>query len=640
MQRILEEFDFIKINLASPDLIKRWAERILIDGTIIGEIKKTDTINYRTFKPEMDGLFCERIFGPIKSGECSCGRHKHARKFGFICEVCGVEITDSRVRRHRMGYIKLLSSVTHVWYLKGSPSYIALILKSKVKDIEETIYFNEFFDYRNYNFDLNFLTSIKNSTQEEEKKNNENGFSYENFFKINRKKHGAEIIEESLSKINLKEEIQTSRFELININKKTKSYLKRKKTKSYLKKKKIKRRIRILESFLLKKSSPSWMVLSVLPVIPPGLRPMIQLEGGRFATSDLNELYRKIIMRNNRLGKLFEIDAPDVVVRNEKRLLQEAVDALIDNGRRGDKILDINNRPFKSLSDALEGKYGRFRQNLLGKRVDYSGRSVITVGPKLQLHQCGLPYDIAIELFKPFLIYEIIEQSQAASIRGAQKIINTKKELIVNLLKKIFRNHPIILNRAPTLHRLGVQAFEPILINGRAISLHPLVCPPFNADFDGDQMAVHIPLSLKARAEAISLLYAPCNFISPATGSPILTPTQDMVLGFYYLTTNNFFELKGSSHYFSSPKDALLAYQNKNIDLHSLIWLRFNGYLEDDNTKPINILNFKDSSRIILYKNKQVRENKNGKIIVTYIRTTVGRILFNKIVNESLNINF
>ena len=620
MKIITEKFDFIKISLASPDIIKKWAERILPDGKIIGEVKETDTLNYRTLKPEVLGLFCERIFGPIKNGECSCGLYKNARKFGFICKICGVEITDSRVRRHRMGYIKLLSSVTHVWYLKGRPSYIGLILKEKVKFLEKVIYLNGSFK-GNKNPKLNFLNYI-NAFENNEDYNDEN-FLIENYFKISDQKHGAQLIEAGLSSFKLKEEIAESRRLLLQIH--------------GLKKEREKLRIRILESFLSTNSNLNWMILSNLPVMPPGLRPMIQLEGGRFATSDLNELYRKIIIRNNRLGRLFEINAPDIVVINEKRLLQEAVDALIDNGRRGDQEVDINNRPFKSLSDAIEGKYGRFRQNLLGKRVDYSGRSVITVEPKLKLNQCGLPYQMAIELYKPFLIYELIQRGLVTSIKVARRIIDEDKNLISRLLKKIFKSHPIILNRAPTLHRLGVQSFEPILVNKQAILLHPLVCQPFNADFDGDQMAVHIPLSLEAQAEAISLLFAPSNFLSPATGLPIIMPSQDMLLGCYYLTANNLFGLKNSSHYFSDSKDALLAYENKKVELHSLIWIRYNGYLEDDNSEPLKIFKINKNYRILIYKDKQIKEDKDKKILVTYIRTTIGRIIFNRFINKSLN---
>jgi DNA-directed RNA polymerase subunit beta' len=627
MKIVDEKFDFIKINLASPENLRKLAERILPDGKIIGEVKKTDTVNYKTFKPEMNGLFCEQIFGPIKTGECSCGLYKYARKLGFICEICGVDITDSRVRRHRMGYIKLLSSVIHIWYLKGRPSYISLILKKKVKHLEKIIYFDGYFndDFEKKKVDkLKLFKEIKNFKDNQD--NNEEDFLIDNYFKGTNKKHGAELIEKKLSILNLNEEILKSHIFLLRPN-------------IYdLQREREKLRIRVLESFLSTNSNPSWMILSILPVIPPGLRPMIQLEGGRFATSDLNELYRKVIMRNNRLGKLFKIRAPDVVVRNEKRLLQEAVDALIDNGKRGD-LVDMNNRPFKSLSDAIEGKQGRFRQNLLGKRVDYSGRSVITVEPKLKLHQCGLPYEMAIELYKPFLIYELIEQGLVGSIKAGKKVINENQELIVCLLQKIFKSHPILLNRAPTLHRLGVQAFEPILVYEKAILFHPLVCPSFNADFDGDQIAVHIPLSLKAQAEAISLLFAPSNFLSPATGLPIVVPSQDILLGCYYLTTNNLFDLKNSNHYFSSPKDALLAYENKQVNLHSLIWVRYNGYVEDNEKNPEGVVKIDKNLVLIKYKNKQIKQDKNNKILVSYLRTTIGRLIFNNFVEKSLNLS-
>ena len=621
MQTFPENFDFIKINLASPEKIEIWAKRLLPVGLVVGEITKTDTINYRTFKPETGGLFCEQVFGPIKTGACSCGAYKYSRKYGTVCSVCGVEITDSRVRRHRMGYINLLAGVSHVWYLKGRPSYLSLVLDEKLKDIEKVIYFN------NKGYEIKSPAERERITAESlENFANNNSIYFNNVFETyfnNRYKlHGAEIIKTKLEQLSLKSEIVKSRTNLNNPRKRKRAI----------------RRIRVLESFLLTKSKPFWMILSNLSVLPPGLRPMIQLEGGRFATSDLNELYRKIVMRNNRLGRLFNIDAPNVVIRNEKRLLQEAVDSLIDNGRRGQKIVDINNRPFKSLADSIAGKQGRFRQNLLGKRVDYSGRSVITVGPELKLHQCGLPYEIAVELFKPFLIHELIEQDIVSSIRSAQKIIAHDEKLIKKLLKNILRNQPVILNRAPTLHRLSVQTFQPILVTGSAILLHPLVCPPFNADFDGDQMAVHIPLSSKAKAEAISLLFAPCNFLSPATGSPVLLPSQDMLLGCYYLTTNNLKGLKGANHYFSNFDDALLAYENKLVDLHALIWIRYGGYLEDT-SEPLKTIQKNDKTKLIIYKDKQIRQSENGEIITTYIRTTPGRLIFNKVINQALNLN-
>jgi DNA-directed RNA polymerase subunit beta' len=613
MKKIQEEFDFIKISLASPEILKKWAERILPDGKIIGEVKKTDTINYRTFKPEMKGLFCERIFGPIKSGECSCGLYKHARKLGFICEVCGVEITDSRVRRHRMGYIKLLSSVTHVWYLKGRPSYLGLILKQKVKHLESIIYFNGNLEKKNSK--LNFLKNFTNFD------NNEN-YTDENFLKVSRRKHGAELIQLSLSNLNLKEEIIESRLLMLQL--------------SGFKKEREKLRIRVLESFLSTNSSLSWMVLSILPVIPPGLRPMIQLEGGRFATSDLNELYRRIITRNNRLLRLLEIDAPQLIIRNEKRMLQEAVDTLIDNGKRGKIALSANNRPLKSLSDIIKGKHGRFRQNLLGKRVDYSGRSVIVVGPSLKLNQCGLPYEMAIELFQPFIIRELINQGLASNMKIAKNLIQQNETIMVQVFEKVLKNHPIFLNRAPTLHRLGIQAFEPVLIQGRAIKLHPLVCSAFNADFDGDQMAVHIPLSLEAQAECYMLMLAPYNFLSPANGEPIIVPSQDMVLGCYYLTLNNIPKLLGSNHYFANLNDVILAYNQEQLEVHSCIWVRYSTDINND-SNLIKRKELNDKSFIEYYKNLQIRKNKNGDVIVKYLQTTAGRVILNYTVQKTLN---
>ena len=399
------------------------------------------------------------------------------------------------------------------------------------------------------------------------------------------------------------------------------------------------RRIRILESFLSTKSKPEWMILTVLPVIPPGLRPMVQLEGGRFASSDLNELYRRVITRNNRLSRLLAIYAPEIVVRSEKRMVQEAVDALIDNGKRGPKTVDINNRPLKSLADTVEGKQGRFRQNLLGKRVDYSGRSVIVVGPNLELNQCGLPYEIAIELFYPFIVHELIDKGLAGTIRNAKKIIQGNDPFLWNLIKKIIQGHPILLNRAPTLHRLGIQAFEPILIRGRAIQLHPLVCPAFNADFDGDQMAVHIPLSLEAQTEARILMLAPNNFLSPATGEPIIQPTQDMLLGCYYLTIDNRPHIKGSNHYFAHFDDVIFAYEQKQITIHSSIWVRCIDQFEFlDELVLIKILKLEDQSTLKIYTDLQVRESKEGKIISQYLRTTAGRIIFNQILNTIVSI--
>ena len=516
-----------------------------------------------------------------------------------------------------MGYIKLFTDVSHVWYLKGTPSYFAILLKKKLKSIETILYYTALEDEESRPIESNLNKSSFGKEENYE-------LLIETYLNRRRPKEGAEVIKENLKKINLKQELAKSRNELSADN-------------SAL----LIKRIRILESFLSTNAKPTWMILSILPVLPPGLRPMIQLESGRFATSDLNDLYRKVITRNNRLMRLYEIYAPDLVIRNEKRLLQEGVDTLIDNGRRGEKILDSNKKPFKSLSDVIEGKQGRFRQNLLGKRVDYSGRSVITVGPNLKLSQCGLPYEMAIELFKPFLMRELVKEENVGTIAIARKIITENNKLVEKLLHQILKCHPVLLNRAPTLHRFGIQAFEPILVKGKAILLHPLVCPPFNADFDGDQMAVHIPLSVEAQSEAISLLYAPGNFLSPAVAcDPIITPSQDILLGCYYLTTENLPNLLGSNHYFSNLKHAILAYENNKINLHAFIWVRFNGYLQDSNNPCEKILTLNNGYKIYLYKNKQIRQDKHGKIIVTYIRTTVGRIIFNNVLNNALLLNF
>ena len=617
MEKINQDFDYIKINLASPDRIKFWGERILPNGEIVGEVTKPETINYRTFKPEMDGLFCEKIFGPIKSWECHCGRYKQLRYKGIICERCGVEVTDSKVRRHRMGYIELLAPVTHVWYLKGVPSYLSRILNKKVKELEQIVYFNEeIIEEDVFLFDENMFED-------------DNYLIHEDDFILKRRnqKSGSQHVLAKLKELDLENELQLTR-DIINNPKAT-----------TLNRKKALQRIRVIESFLATHTKPEWMVLTVLPIIPPGLRPMVQLEGGRFATSDLNELYRRVITRNNRLSRLLSIYAPDIVIRSEKRMLQEAVDALIDNGKRGPKTVDMNNRPLKSLADTVEGKQGRFRQNLLGKRVDYSARSVIIVGPDLELHQCGLPYEIAIELFQPFIVYELIKQGLAATIRMAKKVIQNNEQFTKYLLKKVLAGHPILLNRAPTLHRLGIQAFEPVLVKGRAIKLHPLVCPAFNADFDGDQMAVHLPLSLEAQIEARYLMLAPNNFLSPATGEPIIQPSQDMLLGCYYLTVANLLDIKGSGHYFSNFEDVLLAYEQHLIDMHALIWVRCpSNYEIVDELKIIKTVQLPNNRTLELYKNLQIYRDSQKEIIVQYLKTTAGRILFNNILNETIKL--
>jgi DNA-directed RNA polymerase subunit beta' len=603
MIKTKQDFDYIKIKLASPERIREWGQRLLPNGQIIGEITKPETINYRTFKPEMDGLFCERIFGPTKNWECHCGKYKRVRYKGLICERCGVEVTESRVRRHRMGYINLISPVTHIWYLKSVPSFIAILLEMTRKDLEKIVYFTNF---------------------DEDETGDEN---LENC--------GAETIQQQLQNLNLLEETKKSREQITLYSNEAESgkYIAKN---LKLREQNIKR-VRILENFISTGSNPSWMILSVLPVIPPGLRPMVQLEGGRFATSDLNELYRRVITRNNRLIRLVEIYAPEIIIRNEKRMLQEAVDALIDNGKRGKKALGANNRPLRSLSDIIKGKQGRFRQNLLGKRVDYSGRSVIVVGPSLKLNQCGLPYEIAIELFQPFIIHELISQGLASNMKVAKKFIHQDEPLVGSVLAKVLVNHPIFLNRAPTLHRLGIQAFEPILVEGRAIKLHPLVCSAFNADFDGDQMAVHVPLSLEAQAEAYILMLTPYNFLSPATGEPIIMPSQDMILGCYYLTANNIKGLTGSNHYFANFEDAILAYEQKKINLHALIWVRYEGEVEIPN-KILKTLNLNDGSIIHQYENLQRRLDTENNLITQYLQTTTGRIIFNNTIQKTLNL--
>nr|QCI07571.1 RNA polymerase b'-subunit [Nitophyllum punctatum] len=628
MNKFEHYFDYVKISLASPDRIRSWGERTLPNGQIVGEVTKPETINYRTLKPEMDGLFCERIFGPVKDWECHCGKYKRFRYKGIVCERCGVEITESKVRRHRMAYIELAAPVTHVWYLKGSTSYISLALDLTIKEVEKIVYFHSYIvtnpgDYSKLKYKQLLEGYEWRALEDKIYPHSSNLFGIEVSI-------GAEAIYKLLQDINLSTLVEVLREESLKPPKVSKIN-----SPKFSKKMK---RLRLLENFIATGASPSWMVFFVIPVIPPDLRPMVQLDGGRFATADLNEFYRRIINRNNRLARLKAILAPEIIIRNEKRMLQEAVDALMDNGRRGRTVVGANNRPLKSLSNIIEGKQGRFRQNLLGKRVDYSGRSVIVVGPNLKLHQCGLPKEMALELFQPFVIHRLIVQGLVNNIKAAKKLIQKGDLLVWDVLEEVIHGHPVLLNRAPTLHRLGIQAFEPILVEGRAIKLHPLVCPAFNADFDGDQMAVHIPLSLEAQAEARLLMLAPHNFLSPATGYPIIMPSQDMVLGCYYLTTNNPSAFLGQNHYFANLQDALLAYENDKIALHVFIWVRFEGLINgatDDNiitstTKTVN------NGQITFYKNKIIKLDQDGNYLVQYIRTTVGRILFNKAVHESL----
>lgn len=619
MPKIEQYFDYVKINLASPQRIKKWGERALPNGQIVGEVTKPETINYRTLKPEMDGLFCERIFGPVKDWECHCGKYKRVRYKGIVCERCGVEVVESKVRRHRMGYIQLAAPVTHVWYLKSLPSYIAILLDIPLKDVEQIVYFNSYVVTRPGNcssLKYKQLLSEDEWIDIEDQLYQEQSDIYGVEVGI-----GAEAIQKLLKDIDLEVEAESLREEVL-LSRGTK-------------KDKAIKRLRIIDNFIATRSDPSWMILSILPVIPPDLRPMVQLDGGRFATSDLNDLYRRVLNRNNRLIRLQEILAPEIIIRNEKRMLQESVDALIDNGKRGKVVVGANNRPLKSLSDIIEGKQGRFRQNLLGKRVDYSGRSVIVVGPELQLNQCGLPREMALELFQPFVIHRLIHQGLVNNIKAAKRLIQKNESIIWNVLEDVIQGHPVLLNRAPTLHRLGIQAFEPILVEGRAIKLHPLVCPAFNADFDGDQMAVHIPLSLEAQAEARLLMLAPYNFLSPATGEPIIMPSQDMVLGCYYLTAENPTQQNKQAYYFSNLEDVLLAYNSNKIPLHSYIWVRFDGVVDSDNNL-IEIQRQYDKSELHIFDDRIIKKKETGEILVQYLLTTPGRILLNKVLLDSL----
>ena len=616
-------FDYVKIAIASPERIRQWGERTLPNGVSVGEVTKPETINYRTLKPEMDGLFCEKIFGPSKDWECWCGKYKRVRHRGIVCERCGVEVTESRVRRHRMGYIKLAAPVTHVWYLKGIPSYLSILLDMPLRDVEQVVYFNAYvvLDPGNAsNLQYKQLLTEDQWVEIEDQIYAEDSELYGIDVGI-----GAEAIQRLLEELNLEEEAERLREEILNSKGQKRA--------------KLIKRLRVIDNFVATNSKAEWMVLSVIPVIPPDLRPMVQLDGGRFATSDLNDLYRRVINRNNRLARLQEILAPEIIVRNEKRMLQEAVDALIDNGRRGRTVVGANNRPLKSLSDIIEGKQGRFRQNLLGKRVDYSGRSVIVVGPNLKIYQCGLPREMAIELFQPFVIHRLIKLSIVNNIKAAKKLILRGDPQIWSVLEEVITGHPVMLNRAPTLHRLGIQAFEPILVNGRAIQLHPLVCPAFNADFDGDQMAVHVPLSIESQAEARLLMLACHNILSPATGRPIVAPSQDMVLGCYYLTAENPQALKGAGIYFSGIEDALKAYDQGQVDLHASIWIRHNDpdvITEKPDNEVLQEEILEDNTVMKHYRERKVRETADGRLLVQYIKTTPGRIIYNKTIQDAL----
>ncbi|MBN8481432.1 MAG: DNA-directed RNA polymerase subunit beta' [Xanthomonadales bacterium] len=551
-QRQTLDFDAIKIALASPDLIRSWS---------FGEVKKPETINYRTFKPERDGLFCAAIFGPIKDYECLCGKYKRMKHRGVVCEKCGTEVTLAKVRRERMGHIELASPTAHIWFLKSLPSRIGLMLDMTLRDIERILYFEAYvvIDPGLTALERGQLLNEEQYLQAVE----EHGDEFD-------ARMGAEAVYELLKTIDLNAELVRLREEIASTNSETKL-------------KRLSKRIKLVESFLESGNRPEWMVLTVLPVLPPDLRPLVPLDGGRFATSDLNDLYRRVINRNNRLKRLLELNAPDIIVRNEKRMLQEAVDALMDNGRRGRAITGTNKRPLKSLADMIKGKQGRFRQNLLGKRVDYSGRSVIVVGPTLKLHQCGLPKKMALELFKPFIFSKLQRRGLATTIKAAKKLVEREEGDVWDILEEVIREHPVLLNRAPTLHRLGIQAFEPVLIEGKAIQLHPLVCTAFNADFDGDQMAVHVPLSLEAQLEARALMMSSNNILSPANGDPIIVPTQDVVLGLYYMT-RSLENGRGEGMVFANVGEVHRAYDNRAVDLHAKVRVRITETVIDESS--------------------------------------------------------
>ena len=567
------EFESIKIGLASPDQIRAWSH---------GEVKKPETINYRTLKPERDGLFCERIFGPTKDWECHCGKYKRIRYKGKICDRCGVEVTRSKVRRERMGHIELAAPVSHIWYFKGIPSRIGLMLDISPRMLEKVLYFAQYIVT-----DPGNVRELSKKQMLTEKEYRDLREKYEDDFQAGM---GAEAIKKLLEEIDLDVLSQDLKSEL--------------EASSGQKRVRILKRLEVVESFRLSGNRPEWMILDVVPVIPPDIRPMVQLDGGRFATSDLNDLYRRVINRNNRLKRLLELGAPDIIVRNEKRMLQEAVDALIDNGRRGRPVTGPNNRPLKSLSDMLKGKQGRFRQNLLGKRVDYSGRSVIVVGPELKMYQCGLPKEMALELFKPFVMKRLVETNAVGNIKAARKAVERAKPEVWDALEVVIKGHPVLLNRAPTLHRLGIQAFEPVLVEGRALKLHPLACTAYNADFDGDQMAVHVPLSAEAQAEARFLMLAANNLLKPSDGRPVTVPTQDMVLGSYWLTLDRDGQI-GEGKVFRDVDEALMAYDTHVVNLQSKIKVRRTGMW-------------------------------NGEKIEDLIDTTVGKIIFNRPIPQDL----
>src|SRR5690349_14207327 len=539
-------FSAIRISLASPEKIREWSH---------GEVKKPETINYRTFKPERDGLFCAKIFGPVKDYECICGKYKRMKHRGIVCEKCGVEVIQSKVRRERLGHITLATPVAHIWFLKSLPSRIGAVLDLALKDLEKVLYCEAYVVLDPKETPL----SSGEILSEERYQELEDEYGIDAFTAA----MGGEAILTLLKDVDVHQLAEHLRTEMRDAS-------------SEAKRKKHAKRLKVIEAFRDSGNRPEWMMLTVIPVLPPDLRPLVPLDGGRFATSDLNDLYRRVINRNNRLKRLIELNAPEIIIRNERRMLQEAVDALFDNGRRGKTITGPNKRPLKSLSDMLKGKQGRFRQNLLGKRVDYSGRSVIVVGPSLRLHQCGLPKKMALELFKPFIYNKLEERGYVNTIKSAKKMVEKERPEVWDILEEVISEHPVLLNRAPTLHRLGIQAFEPVLIEGKAIQLHPLVCTAFNADFDGDQMAVHVPLSLEAQIECRLELLSVNNLFSPADGRPVMSPTQDIVLGLYYMTKEKL-GAKGEGHLFANNQEALIAYADGLVDMHTRIKLRLDG---------------------------------------------------------------
>ncbi|MGV6807841.1 MAG: DNA-directed RNA polymerase subunit beta', partial [bacterium] len=558
------EFDSIRIGLASPEMIRSWS---------FGEVKKPETINYRTFKPERDGLFCAKIFGPVKDYECLCGKYKRMKHRGIVCEKCGVEVTLTKVRRERMGHIELASPVAHIWFLKSLPSRIGLLLDMTLREIERVLYFESFMvvDPGMTTLERGQLLSDEQYFEALE----EFGDEFEAMM-------GAEAIQRLMQDMDIEQDVQEIREEIPN-------------TRSETKIKKLSKRLKLLEAFVQSGNKPEWMILEALPILPPDLRPLVPLDGGRFATSDLNDLYRRVINRNNRLKRLLELNAPDIIVRNEKRMLQEAVDALLDNGRRGRAITGTNKRPLKSLADMIKGKQGRFRQNLLGKRVDYSGRSVIVVGPTLKLHQCGLPKRMALELFKPFIFSKLEARGLATTIKAAKKMVEREEPVVWDILDGVIREHPVLLNRAPTLHRLGIQAFEPVLIEGKAIQLHPLVCSAFNADFDGDQMAVHVPLTLEAQMEARVLMMSTNNILSPASGEPIIVPSQDVVLGLYYMTRERI-NAMGEGRVFGNYAEVTRAYYSNQVHLQARVKVRIKEVTFDETGERNEVTSIVDTT--------------------------------------------